>query len=234
MVSASRLLFFLPVLGVLATPTDSTTPQAVARSPEFLEHTGALIANATGDANVERRDGTFKTSKDGVDAAGFYYSLYNANGAGAEYSEFENSGQFKVSWNTKHSLSWDGQFQAEGDFTLAVYGWTTDPVTEWYVVEAHGTGTPGNGHILGQVETDGGVYDVYMLPYRNVPEIYGVTSFNQLWSVRREARHTGTVDAAAHFKRWQELGLKPGNPVFQMVTAEGFKGSGKLDFTLRK
>ncbi|KAB8207537.1 concanavalin A-like lectin/glucanase domain-containing protein [Aspergillus parasiticus] len=247
MVSANRLLFFLPVLGAPATPTDSTTAPAVARSPEFLEHMGALIANATGDANLEKRDSTFKTSKDGVDPAGFYYSLYNANGAGAEYSEFDNSGQFKLSWNTNseflggkgfkggspRSLSWDGQFQAEGDFTLAVYGWTTDPVTEWYVVEAHGTGTPGNGHILGQVEDDGGIYDVYMLPYRNVPEIYGVTNFNQLWSVRREARHTGTVDVAAHFKRWQELGLKPGNPVFQMVTAEGFKGSGKLDFTLQ-
>ncbi|KAB8217259.1 concanavalin A-like lectin/glucanase domain-containing protein [Aspergillus novoparasiticus] len=210
MVSASRLLFFLPVLGVLATPTDSTTGQAMARSPEFLEHMGALIANATGDANLERRDATFKKKQ----------------GRRAEYSEFENSGQFKLSWNTNseflggngfkggspRSLSWDGQFQAE----------------------AHGTGTPGNGHILGQVEDDGGIYDVYMLPYRNVPEIYGVTNFNQLWSVRREARHTGTVDVAAHFKRWQELGLKPGNPVFQMVTAEGFKGSGKLDFTLRK
>jgi endo-1,4-beta-xylanase len=82
------------------------------------------------------------------------------------------------------------------------------------------------------VYANDGVYDVYMLPYRNVPEIYGTTNFNQLWSVRRAHRTTGTVDVTAHFNRWKQLGLKPGNPVFQMVTAEGFQGSGFLDFTL--
>ncbi|KAF7587121.1 hypothetical protein BBP40_007692 [Aspergillus hancockii] len=91
-----------------------------------------------------------------------------------------------------------------------VYGWATDPATEWYVVEQHGTGTPGNGHILGQVNVDGGIYDVYKLPYRNVPKIYGVTNFNQLWSVRHNPRTTGSVDVAAHFKSWKDLGLKPG------------------------
>lgn len=130
-------------------------------------------------------------------------------------------------------MTWDGSFRAEGDYTLAVYGWTTDPVTEWYVVESHGTGTPGNGKILGQVTSDGGVYDVYMIPYRNVPEIYGVTNFNQLWSVRREARSTGTVDVAAHFNTWKQLNLEPGNPVLQMLTAEGFSGTGSLDFTVQ-
>ncbi|GFF91475.1 glycosyl hydrolases family 11 protein [Aspergillus udagawae] len=249
MVTFSRLLFLLPVLGALAVPSDPTTQPAIeaSKSFDFLQHMGELIFNAT-DGNLERRDTTFSTSKDGVNAAGYYYSLYNDNHAGAGYTEDPNSGHFKVGWNlpsrseflggkgfrggSTRTLKWDGHFSAKGDYTLAVYGWTTNPVTEWYIVEAHGTGTPGNGHILGQVHANDGIYDVYMLPYRNVPEIYGTKNFNQLWSVRRSHRTTGTVDVTAHFNRWKQLGLQPGNPVFQMVTAEGFQGSGYLDFTL--
>ncbi|GIJ89519.1 hypothetical protein Asppvi_008461 [Aspergillus pseudoviridinutans] len=249
MVTFSRLLFFLPVLGALGVPSDPTTQPAVEanKSFDFLQHMGEIIFNAT-DGNLERRDTTFSTSKDGVDAAGFYYSLYNDNHAGAGYTEDPNSGHFKLGWNlpsrseflggkgfrggSTRTLTWDGHFSAKGDYTLAIYGWTTNPVTEWYIVESHGTGTPGNGHILGQVYANDGVYDVYMLPYRNVPEIYGTKNFNQLWSVRRSHRTTGTVDVTAHFNRWKQLGLQPGNPVFQMVTAEGFQGSGSLDFTL--
>lgn len=130
------------------------------------------------------------------------------------------------------SLTWSGDFTADGDYTLAIYGWTLDPVTEWYIVESYGTGTPGNGDILGQVESDGGVYDVYSLSYDDVTEIYGVTSFKQYWSVRRVHRTTGTVDVTTHFQRWKELGLDPGSPIFQMVTLEGFEGKGSLSFTV--
>ncbi|GMF79691.1 unnamed protein product [Aspergillus oryzae] len=226
MVSATRLLLLLPFLGALASPTDPTPNEPVGRgekSYDLLQEIGESIFNATSEDKLQGRSTDLRTSKDGVNSAGYYYSLYNDNHAGADYTEFPDSGR---------KLTWDGHFKADGDYTLAVYGWTTDPVTEWYVVEQHGTGTPGNGHILGQVNVDGGVYDVYMIPYRNVPKIYGVTNFNQLWSVRRNPRTTGSVDVTAHFKRWKELGLQPGNPVFQMVTAEGFKGSGNLDFQL--
>ncbi|PYH44746.1 glycoside hydrolase family 11 protein [Aspergillus saccharolyticus JOP 1030-1] len=243
----------LPILVALALPiiagpiVDSPAPRAL--SPERIGWIREMLANGTEDAGLTKRSTTFSTSRDGVDSAGFYYSLYNANGAEVGYTESPATGQFQLGWSTNskeaeflggkgfrggnpRSLTWNGYFTAEGDWTLAVYGWTTNPVTEWYIVESHGTGTPGNGHILGQVYSDGGVYDVYSLPYRNVPKIYGVTNFNQLWSVRRTPRTTGTVDVRAHFRRWKELGLVPGNPVFQMVTLEGFKGRGYVDFTV--
>ncbi|KAI9034752.1 glycoside hydrolase family 11 protein [Aspergillus affinis] len=246
MLSIPQLLAFLPLLGVFASPADSTPNTHRPKSPEFLQWL-EQAANSTDGNHLAKREDQFSDSQDGVNSAGFYYSLYNDNGAGAKYTEYDGSGQFQVTWDVSseflggkgyrggdpRSLTWDGSFSAEGDYTLAVYGWTTDPVTEWYVVESHGTGTPGNGNILGQVNSDGGVYDVYMIPYRDVPEIYGVTDFNQLWSVRREDRSTGTVDVSAHFDGWKQLNLEPGNPVFQMVTAEGFSGTGTLDFTVQ-
>ncbi|RAH78079.1 glycosyl hydrolases family 11 protein [Aspergillus japonicus CBS 114.51] len=221
-----------------------------ALSPERLQWLRDVIGNRTENgtiSDVAKRSTVLSNSKDGVDSAGFYYSLYNANGAEVGYTEYPTTGQFELGWNAKaeflggkgyrggspRSLTWAGYFTAEGDWTLAIYGWTLNPVTEWYIVESHGSGTPGNGHILGQVYSDGGVYDVYNLPYRNVPEIYGVTNFDQHWSVRRSHRPIGTVDVSAHFQRWKELGLSPGTPVFQMVTLEGFSGKGYLDFTVR-
>ncbi|EPS34514.1 Endo-1,4-beta-xylanase A [Penicillium oxalicum] len=226
----TNYLSVLPVLMGLAAPAMS--------SP----------VNVTESVLDKRASTVLHDSKDGVDGAGFYYSLYNDNKASVGYTEYSDSGRFELGWNTPNkeflggkgfrggaprTISWDGYFKASGDWTLAIYGWTRDPVTEWYIVDSHGSGTPGNGHILGQVYSDGGVYDVYSLDYNNVPEIYGATSFKQYWSVRREHRTTGTVNVANHFNGWKKLGLRPGNPVFQMITLEGFKGEGYLDFTVR-
>ncbi|KAH6871561.1 xylanase [Thelonectria olida] len=199
----------------------------------FLSVAGVLAAPAP----APKRSTVFSSSQDGVDSAGFYYSPYNDNGAAATYTEF-NSGQFQLGWNLPSSTEFLGGkgckiqtpkqvrksfFYATGDYTLAVYWWTTNP---------HGTGTPGNGNILGQVYSDGGTFDVYDLYYPNVPEVYGATSFHQYWSVRRSSRATGTATTGNHFQGWKNLGLNPGYTVFQMVTAEGFKGTGYLDFAV--
>ncbi|RAL13186.1 glycoside hydrolase family 11 protein [Aspergillus homomorphus CBS 101889] len=247
----SQLRMALPVLSAVACMlTVATTVPPMPRdalSPERLQWIREIIGNQTdfnATSDVSKRSTIISTRKDGIDAAGFYYSLYNANGADVGYTEYPTTGQFELGWSAKteflggkgyrggnpRSLTWDGYFTAEGDWTLAIYGWTLNPVTEWYIVESHGSGTPGNGHILGQVNSDGGLYDVYSLPYRNVPKIYGVTNFDQHWSVRRSHRTSGTVDVAAHFRRWKEMGLDPGTPIFQMVTLEGFSGKGYLNF----
>ncbi|KAF3402667.1 putative endo-1,4-beta-xylanase A [Talaromyces pinophilus] len=251
--SFARLVFsLLPVIGALAVPATSGNHarhlDMASRSADFRQRIRDMIANATQENDISKRDSVFSTSKDGVDSAGFYYSLYNDNHASAGYTEFSDSGRFEVGWNlassseflggkgyrdTKtRSLTWDGYFTATGDYTLAIYGWTLNPVTEWYIVEQHGTGTPGNGNVRGTVTSDGGTYDVYDLYYSNVPEIYGVTSFHQYWSIRKVGRSTGTVDVTKHFDTWKSLGLNPGTPIFQMVTLEAFKGQGYLDFTV--
>ncbi|KAI0477368.1 concanavalin A-like lectin/glucanase domain-containing protein [Xylariaceae sp. FL0804] len=258
MPSLTRLLLTTLLSGAacaLAAPAGTGTESSYPKSPAFLEQVRAAIHNATTTATAaggatpvldKRATTTFSSSQDGTDAAGFYYSMYNANGAGATYTEYGDSGEFALGWttdveflagkgyygSTPQTLTWTGYFDATGDYTLAVYGWTTDPVTEWYIVEQYGTGTPGNGDVLGTVTSDGGTYDVYDLYYTDVTEIYGATSFHQYWSVRQSSRTTGTVTTGNHFQGWKDLGLDPGYTVFQMVTAEGFSGTGYLDFTV--
>ncbi|KKA29107.1 hypothetical protein TD95_002773 [Thielaviopsis punctulata] len=250
----SALASLLSVTGVLAAPMADAPAGPVqvfgrAHDAAFYNKINEMMNRNSTEPEIDARDST-KTitySTDGVDAAGFYYSMYNANGASAKLTEYSDSGRWGLTWNSKveflagkgfrsstpRSISWGGYMNANGDYTLAIYGWTTNPVTEWYVVESHGTGTPGNGNPLGTVSDNGGVYDVYDLYYSNVPEIYGATSFHQYWSVRRGNVATGTVNVAAHFNRWRQLGLNPGTPIFQMVTLEGFVSSGSLDFTVQ-
>ncbi|KAE9582615.1 putative endo-1,4-beta-xylanase A [Colletotrichum fructicola] len=238
--------------GALAAPAASAEQVASvglrSRSPEFFQAIHDMI-NSTAEEdgfNIEKRGTTTLTSsKDGVNAGGFYYSVYSPNGATVKYTSDDNSGAWGLDWTCKaeflagkgyrsttpRSLTYSGSFKASGDWTLAAYGWTTNPVTEWYVVDAHGSGTPGNGKPVGTVTSDSGTYDVYDLYYSNVPEIYGATSFHQYWSVRRAQRTTGgTINVAKHVSGWKSLGLKPGAPVFQMLTLEGFSGSGSLSF----
>ena len=101
MVSANRLLTFLAFFGALASPTDPTFTEAVVHGERLYElpQIGENISNATRSEGLHRRVTELTTSKDGVNGAGYYYSLYNDNHAGAEYTEYPDSGRFQLKWN---------------------------------------------------------------------------------------------------------------------------------------
>ena len=85
--SAVKMLFtnylsVLPVLMGLAAPAMS--------SP----------VNVTESVLDKRASTVLHDSKDGVDGAGFYYSLYNDNKASVGYTEYSDSGRFELGWNT--------------------------------------------------------------------------------------------------------------------------------------
>jgi endo-1,4-beta-xylanase len=92
MLSLKYLVTLLPVLLGLATPALSSPLSTHDKHAEIL-------GNVTLNEGIERRSTVFSTSKDGVNSAGFYYSLYNDNKASAGYTEFPNSGQFQVGWS---------------------------------------------------------------------------------------------------------------------------------------
>jgi endo-1,4-beta-xylanase len=102
MVLITQLLLFLPFLGALAIPTDPASTEPVARgekSYDLLQQIGENIFNTTSNQELQRRATDLKTSKDGVNSAGYYYSLYNDNHAGADYTEYPDSGRFQLKWN---------------------------------------------------------------------------------------------------------------------------------------
>jgi len=97
---------------------------------------------------------------------------------------------------------------------IGIYGWSREPLIEYYVVDNWlSENRPGDWvgeKKHGDFIIDGAEYTVYENTRYNAPSIDGETTFKQFFSVRKEARDCGTIDITAHFKKWEELGMKLG------------------------
>ncbi|KAJ2935200.1 hypothetical protein H1R20_g1898, partial [Candolleomyces eurysporus] len=174
---------------------------------------------------------------------GFFYSWWTDGGATATYTN-EPEGQFSITWGSGGNLlggkgwnpgshtrvmSYTGTYQATGNSYLAVWGWTRDPLIEYYIIEHFGSYNPSIGLMSkGTVTTDGSVYDMGVR-FRSS----GLSLFTQFYSVRRDKRTTGTVDLGAHFSAWEAAGMRLGaSHQFQILVCEGYFSSGSCNMTV--
>ncbi len=124
-------------------------------------------------------------------------------------------------------------FEAGTNSYLALYGWSTDPLVEYYVVDSWGSEftPPGEGApALGTVETDGGTYRIYRTRRVEKPSIRGTQTFDQYWSVRTERRRIGLDQAitfANHVEAWRRLGMELGTMNYQVLATEGYGSTGR-------
>eukprot|EP00833_Pecoramyces_ruminatium_P010724 jgi/Orpsp1_1/1184756/evm.model.c7180000090878.1 len=124
---------------------------------------------------------------------------------------------------------------------VGVYGWSVDPLVEYYVVDnwlsqwRPGDWVGNTKH--GDFTIDGAQYTVYENT-RYGPSIKGDTNFKQFFSIRQEPRECGTIDITAHFEQWEKLGMKLGNMYEAKVLGEagstGSGTSGTADFPYAK
>jgi hypothetical protein len=122
---------------------------------------------------------------------------------------------------------------------LAVYGWTLEPLTEYYVIEDYGDfvpgpassdGSPRTNH--GTITVDGGTYDIWSLAVKNKPAITGNNKdFNQYFSVRKVRRKCGHISVSEHFTKWTSLGLPLGKLEETMFLMEAQNNSGTVNVT---
>lgn len=106
------------------------------------------------------------------------------------------------------TVSYTGSVDASGDTRLALYGWTTNPLIEYYVVETYGSYNPGSaGQKMGSFTSDGSNYDVYKTTRTNAPSIVGTATFNQFFSIRTDKRTSGTITFQNHIDAWASFGL---------------------------
>jgi endo-1,4-beta-xylanase len=135
--------------------------------------------------------------------------------------------------HTFRVVTYSGNFNCPGNCYLSVYGWTTNPLVEYYVVESYGTFNPGSGAtLLGTVNSDGGTYNVYHTVRTNQPSIVGTATFDQFLSVRTSHRVGGSVTLANHFNAWASHGLRLGTFNYQILATEGFQSSGSSQITI--
>jgi len=126
-----------------------------------------------------------------------------------------------------------------GTSYIGIYGWSRNPLIEWYIVEDwFGSGVIGPSRIgggaskKGEFTVDGAVYFIYQATRVNQPSIDGTATFQQYFSVRQTSRQEGTISITEHFKEWEKVGMALGTNMYEakfLVEAGG--GTGWIDLT---
>jgi endo-1,4-beta-xylanase len=179
---------------------------------------------------------------------GYFYSFWTDGGGSTSFC-LQPDGRYTSQWS--NASSWVGGIgwptggprtvtysatldSAGGHSYVALYGWTTSPVIEYYVVDRWDYYRPPNGEgFMGTVDSDGGTYDIYRTKRMNAPSIVeGTNRFDQFWSVRRQKRDAGTITAGNHFEAWAAYGMKLGDHSYQVLATEGSNNSGSSDVTI--
>lgn len=119
-----------------------------------------------------------------------------------------------------------GSFDVEsGLASLSVYGWSTDPLVEYYIIDDE-VDMSQSGTQKGTVYSDGSTYTIWENERVNEPSIEGTSTFNQYISIRDSPRVSGTVTVENHFQAWADLGMDLGTLNFQVIAVESWDGSG--------
>jgi hypothetical protein len=189
---------------------------------------------------------------------GLSWTIWSSGSGGCLYTYGSGSGgAFKATWNNsgdflaRVGLQWDetktydqyGTVSADYSYTktgtaggysfIGVYGWSNNPLVEYYIVEDwFGSGPPtGGGTLKGTFNVDGGMYKVYTHTQTNQPSIHGTATFPQYFSVRQTPRQCGHISISEHFKQWASYGMTLGKMYEAKILVEAGGGTGSVDFT---
>jgi endo-1,4-beta-xylanase len=192
-------------------------------------------------------------------AGGYSYSFFLNGGGSASMTIYDVAAQFSASWsggvgdflarvglgfNETQTPTQIGTIAATfsetktgvgGGFSyIGIYGWSVNPLHEYYIVDDWFGSPPFPGTKMGTITVDGGTYDVFTHTQENQPSITGANAtFEQFLSVRQTARTCGTISISEHFSQWASMGLQLGNLEEARILVEvgGSSGSGGIDFT---
>jgi len=122
---------------------------------------------------------------------------------------------------------------------IGIYGWTVEPLREYYILDDWGTTKPAGvasdgspRDRVGMITVDGEVYDVWKKTRVDKPAITGDhMTFDQYFSIRQTPRQCGHISISEHFSKWIGLGLQLGKLVEAKLLLEAQDSTGTIDFT---
>ncbi len=148
-------------------------------------------------------------------------ALFRAGKTLGSVSNYASYGTIKLDYGCDYNPS--------GNSYLCVYGWSQNPLVEYYIVDSWGSWRPPGASSKGTIYADGGTYDVYETTRYSQPSIEGTQTFKQFWSVRTSKRTSGTITVSDHFNGWAQKGMYLGNLYEVALNVEGYQSSGSAN-----
>jgi len=224
----------------------SHSARAVDACTQTTPLSGGKVYTTDGTGS-EAADGNHELWHDG--AGSMTMTVY---GKGAAFkAQWNNAGDFLarvgLKWNETATYDTYGNVIADYNFTksgtgggysyIGIYGWSNNPLVEYYIVENGFWTTPPNAGALGGATSkgsftvDGGTYDIYTYKRVSKPSIHGTATFDQFWSIRRTPRTCGHISISEHWKKWASLGMTLGKMYEAKLLVEAGGGQGTFDLT---
>lgn len=186
---------------------------------------------------------------------GFYYSFWKDSGDAS--FELLEGGRYRSQWNSSTNnwvggkgwnpggprvVNYSGSYNVDNSQNsyLALYGWTRNPLVEYYVIESYGSYNPSScttgRQTFGTFESDGATYSIVRCQRIQQPSIEGTQTFDQYFSVRQPKKGfgniSGTITVANHFAAWARAGLNLGIHDYMVLATEGYQSRGSSDITV--
>ena len=180
---------------------------------------------------------------------GYFYSLFTSGGSATmtfpENAQFP--GNYAITWSGVGDMVGGKGWRTGGNMsvgynvgsasgynTISVYGWTTNPLVEYYITEL-GSLFTANATFKGTVSSDGHTYSTYEHLQVNQPSIEGTATFEQYLDAWGGASvgSNHTVTTGNHFSHWQSLGMNLGAFNYMILATEAYNGrSGEVNATV--
>ena len=208
----------------------------------------ALIVAAAGVAlTTPAHAATQICSNQSGNNGGMYYQMWSA-GQGSACITLNSSNSYSTSWSgigdfvagvgwnpgSTQSISYNGSLNANGGTNLvSLYGWSTNPLVEYYVIDNY-VGSPNYaGQNMGTMTSDGGTYTIIKHQQVNQPSIQGTTTFWQYLAIRTSPRSSGTITFQNFVNAWASKGMNLGSMNYQVMATEAWGGgSGSSSLSL--